>query len=344
MMQCAPVLIVTLNRYEHLKRCIDSLRKNKLACYTDLYIGFDYPPDQKYEKGYHQVKKYLGGGIDGFHDVIIMEHSSNRGVYRNVLDLRAAVYKKYDRYIITEDDNEFSPNYLEYMNKGLEKYEKDDDVLAISGYCYPIESSSFKGNVFKCGTYFAAYGYGIWKQKEEEMRKCLNMSFFCGLYRNSAYMKDLACQSRNQYANMVKGMLKYTSELISGNELREDDLAYGLYMVASGKKMVYPVISKARNWGYDGTGVNCGEINFKQQKTVNHRNFLFEKQSIDQDKDFSEIVEDLMVTQDQVNELMDVYFSIPKKEYIKVKIAYFFSRIIGLNNTQKLMVGIKNFV
>ena len=51
-----------------------------------------------------------------------------------------------------------------------------------------------------------------------------------------------------------------------------------------------------------------------------------------------------MVTQDQVNELMDVYFSIPKKEYIKVKIAYFFSRIIGLNNTQKLMVGIKNFV
>ncbi|MDE7019248.1 MAG: glycosyltransferase, partial [Lachnospiraceae bacterium] len=200
-MQYAPVLIVTLNRYQHLKRCIESLRKNKLARYTDLYIGFDYPPNQKYEKGYHQVKKYLDGGIEGFHNVIIMEHTSNRGVYRNVLDLRAVAYEKYDRYIITEDDNEFSPNYLEYMNKGLKKYEEDDNVLAISGYCYPIESSNFEGNVFKCGTYFAAYGYGIWKQKEEEMRKCLNMVFFCGLYKNHAYMRGLARQSKNQFAN-----------------------------------------------------------------------------------------------------------------------------------------------
>ena len=44
----APVIIVTLNRYEHFKRCLDSLEKCTGANKTDVYVGLDYPPSEKY--------------------------------------------------------------------------------------------------------------------------------------------------------------------------------------------------------------------------------------------------------------------------------------------------------
>ena len=38
-----PIIIPTLCRYEHFARCIESLKENKYAQYTDIYIGIDYP-------------------------------------------------------------------------------------------------------------------------------------------------------------------------------------------------------------------------------------------------------------------------------------------------------------
>ena len=55
----APIIIVTLNRYEHLKRCIESLQKNGWAKYTELYISVDYPADESHWEGYGKVRERL---------------------------------------------------------------------------------------------------------------------------------------------------------------------------------------------------------------------------------------------------------------------------------------------
>ena len=47
----APILIPTLNRYEHFKRCVESLAKCTHAEKTELVIGLDYPPSERYQKG-----------------------------------------------------------------------------------------------------------------------------------------------------------------------------------------------------------------------------------------------------------------------------------------------------
>lgn len=335
-MDCAPVLIITLNRYEHLKRCIDSLKKNTLAKETDLYIGLDYPPNERYEEGFQRVQDYLDGGIEGFRNVIVVKQTVNQGMFRNFVKLEEKAYETHNKIIYSEDDNEFSANYLEYMNWCLEKYENDDTVLAVSGYNYPISRDDFTGNVFRCGTYFSAWGYGIWKKKETEMRKHLNMDFFMKCYKNGRYMRMLSKAGRNQYVNMVKGMLEYTPDLIAENQIREIDLAFGLYMAAAGKQMVFPVESKVRNWGYDGTGANCLELTYKDGAESNHRNFRFENQQIDEQERFLEILEEGVLTQSKINQLLDSYFAIPHKEYVRAKIAYFVSRILGLKRAGAL--------
>ncbi len=53
----APVAIPTLNRIDHLKRCISSLAKNEYAKYTNIYISVDYPPNEKYLDGYNEISK-----------------------------------------------------------------------------------------------------------------------------------------------------------------------------------------------------------------------------------------------------------------------------------------------
>ena len=55
----APVYIPTLNRYEHFKRCLESLERCTDADKTDVYVGLDYPPSEKYVAGWKKIDEYL---------------------------------------------------------------------------------------------------------------------------------------------------------------------------------------------------------------------------------------------------------------------------------------------
>ena len=116
----SPVVIPTLNRYEHFKRCLESLERCSGAEYTDVYIGLDYPPSDKYIEGWKLIDEYLikKEAKNGFKKLIIKRRKTNCGVggpTDNGELLVKEILMDYDRYIFTEDDNEFSPNFLEYV-------------------------------------------------------------------------------------------------------------------------------------------------------------------------------------------------------------------------------------
>lgn len=114
----APVLICTLNRYVHFKRCVESLASCTHASETDLFIGFDYPAKSEHWEGYKLIKEYLPR-IFGFKSVNITEQITNVGRDENWFSMQRLVLDQYDRIIISEDDNEFSSNFLDFVNKGL---------------------------------------------------------------------------------------------------------------------------------------------------------------------------------------------------------------------------------
>ena len=67
----APVLITTLNRYEHFKRCVESLSRCTHAEKTELVIGLDYPPNEKYVAGWEKISEYVKS-ISGFGKITIL--------------------------------------------------------------------------------------------------------------------------------------------------------------------------------------------------------------------------------------------------------------------------------
>lgn len=245
----APVIIPTLCRYTHFKRCLESLERCSGAKHTDIYIGLDYPPDEKYMKGWKEIDEYLKEKekCNGFKNLNVRRRKSNCGVGHpgsNGSLLYEEVKSLYDRCIISEDDNEFAPSFLEYVNQGLSKYEKDDSVIDICGYA-PVEYTGDKNIYF--AHYGNVWGHGVWIKKKEFMREQVNLQTYQQIL--SDYKKSLK----------LFFLFPFSLNIMLSNVIRNQyhgDGAILIYCQLFNKYSLFPSKSLVRNWGNDGSGVH----------------------------------------------------------------------------------------
>lgn len=244
-MKYYPVIIPTLNRYEHLKRLLDSLAKNTHAAETELVIGLDYPPNDEYIAGWKHIKAYLPN-ITGFKEVTILEATHNLGPAANNRQCIEYVKEKgYDAFICSEDDNEFSPNFLDYMDKALEKYKNNEKIYWVCGYT-PFENNN--GDNMYVARAMSAWGYGTWFHKRESVLRFSNLDNLNSILRDfpkSIKLYRLRKRSLNSTITQV------TKRVIWG------DSCCVSYCLLNNVYSLFPSISLVRNWGNDGTGINC---------------------------------------------------------------------------------------
>lgn len=244
----APVMILTLWRYEHFKRCIESLSKCTGAEYTEVFIGLDYPTKKEYEEGWKKIRDYLPS-IQGFKKVNVFKREENYGINRNRADLKNHIHNSYDYYIFSEDDNEFAPNFLEYMNAGLVRYKDDPRILNICGCTMPWRVDyrkcieSYQWNAFPAKDY-NAWGTGFWFSK---LPKGTGLTKDKVLH--SFWLTFKACYYG--YPNAVDRMLY---QLHKQSQL--GDVCRRLYCAFNNKYCIFPRVSKSRSFGFDGTGMN----------------------------------------------------------------------------------------
>lgn len=255
----APVIVKTLNRYEHLRRCIESLQRNEWSEYTELYISVDYPVKQSHWEGYLKIKEYVNSEISGFKSVTVFMQDRNLGSYKNADFIIDKVFEKYDRAIETEDDNEFSHNFIEYMDRGLERFKGDSSILFISGYVDEQPWNSHGGNIMKLAT-TSYYGLGIWKDKWLQLRTELKRELFDKIGRNPYYVWKLYHYSRNMLWWYVHRYLcdPYEPMFDEHGELALMDINFNIYCIIENKYIIVPIQSLVRNWGRDGSGEHCG--------------------------------------------------------------------------------------
>lgn len=252
----APVIIPTLNRFEHFKNCLESLEACVGAEFTDVYVALDYPPSEKYVEGWKKIDIYLHEKEKGnnFHSLTVYRRETNyffsgKGNWQTaVKDATINV----DRYIFSEDDNIFSPNFLEFINKGLEKYKNDSSVLAICGYSHPYPIKYSDNNYFMQNVDFSAWGYGIWKDRIVKSDNACNKAYFRKKLHSLNNLNKLKKHGLNR--------LLYAIQCAYGNKVIPDnDNTLSIYMVLESMNVVMPTITKVRNMGWDGTGVHCQE-------------------------------------------------------------------------------------
>jgi len=249
----APVIIPTLCRYEHFYRCLESLERCTGAEYTEVYIGLDYPPSDKYKEGWKRIDTYLSEKekANKFAKLIVRRRDHNCGINgegNNGALLVEEIRTKYEYYIFSEDDNEFAPNFLEYMNAGLERYKDNPNVLRICGNLMPWNADyegcmrTFPHNAFPamdCN----GMGVGIWLNKK-----------FSLPYTKDSILKSWLLTLKTIWLGYSMAIGRFLQQLHKESQL--PDVCFRLYCAFNKKYCIFPRISKVKNWGYDGTGLN----------------------------------------------------------------------------------------
>lgn len=259
----APVLIPTLNRYEHFKRCLESLEKCTGAEHTEIFVALDYPPSEKYKEGWSKICKYLEEKKQShlFKELHVIKRDHNYGICKLNSNPGSArdefIAPRFNCYITTEDDNEFSPNFLEYMNWGLRSYENDQSILAICGYS-DLPTDIFKNNVYKFDR-FSAWGCGIWIAKQKKVTHFYDFSVL-EKHVTSLPFKHVFSYCDLQHVFHVLRMIK--RKTFYGDSIRG-------CIPKNERNYIFPVKSKVRNYGTDGTGQHGKVSTERYEKYLN---------------------------------------------------------------------------
>lgn len=271
----APIIIPTLNRYEHFKRCIESLEKCKGAECTDVYVGLDYPPSEKYIQGWKKIDSFLEIKKEkhGFKNLIVFKRDHNCGVCNqnsNASLLLHEVKKSNSCYIFTEDDNEFSPCFLDFMNKALVKYENDTRVYSVCGYNQEAFYVEDKKVVFVYDN--SAWGLGRWTNRE---------------IPDINYVKK-AIKSPLKLLKLWRiypALLYVTFEMLKKDSVYGDAL-YTIKCICENQYQIRPSMSMVRNYGDDGSGQHSSNSQkFCEQRISDSFEFEWDFDTVKRDEE-----------------------------------------------------------
>ena len=270
-MVCAPIVIPTMNRCKHLMRMIDSIEDNYSVIVenTELYISIDYPPDEVYMDGYHEVCRYVETQRKlwelRFKGVHIYTQERNLGPTPNWEFLLKKIEEEgYDKYIFVEDDNMLSTNALEFLNIELERFYDSDNIYAIcTNGAMPSEHQIVKT------TNFSAQCYGGWTKKYHLYDNKTTLDY---LYKHFAKPKVLLKIVKENVGAFfeLSAILKRRKERFVNEDgsVALIDQIVKVYLIQDGRYVICSSTQKAINFGYDGSGVNCSKTDYTPTKDV----------------------------------------------------------------------------
>ena len=313
----APIAIITLNRYVHLRRCVESFEKCTWADRTDIFISVDFPPDEKYEEGYKKVVEYLKyKDWSGFKKAHIYFQNKNLGPIRNMKYLHGIIKKDYEMCINTEDDNEFMPGYLVFANRGYQLFKDDPEFFNMCGYS-KVNASSQGYYKTPSITWGSTYEF---KKREEAARKI--QKIFKNKILSGKEVKKICCVSVNLFEFYVNFLL-YKTEVFfdeTGN-IASIDVTQGIYMILENKYSIIPALSLVKNHGYDGSGLNCGEDKDFGKDLI-----------VDRGKRFEFVKGDLSAFKKYMKK--NIYHD---KLFYKTLIKYIIIRLVGLKTARRII-------
>ena len=295
-----PVVIFVYNRPGHTRKTIEALSKNHLASETKVYIYSDAPKNEKSIEKVKEVRKYIDSLQNNkyFKSIEINKAKSNKGLANSVISGVSKVIEKYGKVIVVEDDLVSSPDFLQYMNDGLDYYDKDNKIWSISGYTFKINfPEDYKSDVY-LSYRGCSWGWASWKDRWEKVD--WDVSDYNHFKTNKKLRKKFNRGGRDM-ANMLDLQMQGK---IDSWAIRWCYAQSKLDMLT-----VYPIISRIRNIGLDGTGTHSGTTS-KFDVILNNGNNKCKFETIKLDR---RIVKSF---RDQFGSDYD-YFVIGLKTYIK---------------------------
>ena len=242
-MSISPILLFTYNRPEHTRLTLEALRKNHLSDRSSLYIFSDGYRDETDREEVMKVRELIRS-VEGFASIHIEERTENVGLARNIIEGVTGVVNEHGKVIVLEDDLITSPYFLTFMNDVLERYEQEEKIAHVQGFCFPLLDLPDAFLIKWTGS----WGWATWKRAwdlfnpdgeallSEIMKKELNREF--DFNDNYPFTRMLRRQVNGENDSWA---IRWNASLFLKNKLS----------VNAGKSLV-------QNIGFDGSGRHSG--------------------------------------------------------------------------------------
>lgn len=243
-MNLAPIVLFVYNRPTHTKLLLESLRNNKLAKYSTLFIYCDGP---KFNSTYSELERIsqvrqIIRKIKFCKEVVINESSSNNGLANSVINGINDILKKYNKVIVLEDDLVLTDTFLEYMNNSLTKYENNFEVFQISAHTFVTSEK----NSAMFLPFTTSWGWGTWKRAWDK------------LDIDSIGWENLLKDRDLRYRFNLSGVYKYDKMLLNQMNGLINSWAIRWYWTVFNNNglVLFPPYSLVENVGFDGSGTH----------------------------------------------------------------------------------------
>ena len=238
----APIALFAFRRPDHLSACLASLATCAEASSSELVIFCDGARGPQDVEGVAEVRR-LARAAEGFAAVTVVERDENLGLAGSVIRGVGEVLGRADRVIVVEDDLVVSPDFLRYLNEGLDLYRDDEAVVSIHAYVYAVREP-LPQSFFLRGA--DCWGWATWRRGWEVFDP-----------DGARLLRELG-ESGQERAFDLDGSYPYRAMLADQVAGRNDSWAVRWYASAflAGKLTLYPGVSLVENIGQDGSGTH----------------------------------------------------------------------------------------
>jgi len=243
MSEPAPIVLFIYNRPDHTRRTLAALAANPLAIDSDLIVYADGPKKAEHGATVRQARDVARAAV-GFKSLTVVERDENLGLANSIMGGVSETLNLHGRAIVVEDDLLVAPNFLGFLNAGLERYKDEPKVMQISAYSYPAHDETTPQVFFL--PMVSCWGWATWSSAWANFDP--SMAFLTTIDRDLAMRKrfnidgaydyyGMACQQRN-------------------GKVDSWGVRWQLSLFAHDGLVLYPRNSLVTNVGVDGSGTH----------------------------------------------------------------------------------------
>lgn len=249
----SPIVVFGFNRPVHLRQTLAALSENFGAEESDLFIFIDGPRDTNDAALIQACVQVSNEFVDRFKSFKLFQGPSNQGLATSIISGISAVLENYSTVIVVEDDLVTSPFFLDFINRGLDRYANDQEVASIHGFVTPFRNP-LNEPFFMRGA--DCWGWGTWRDRWElfnpngqelldqlESRELLNEFDLSGTYPFSGMLNDQISGKNNSWA------IRWHASMFLQNKLT-----------------LYPARTYVVNIGFDGSGTHTGHTSIYESE------------------------------------------------------------------------------
>lgn len=244
------IAVFCYKRAAKLKASMEALLKNPECQDMDIVFFSDGAKSEKDSAGVIATREYINS-LTGFRTIHKQFREKNFSTGPNFQHGITWLCENYDQFIVVEDDLVVTPNYIRYMLDALDFYRAEKTVFNISGFAFSLKKEEYPYDTVMHER-FSCYGWASWSDRvkhviwdEERLKEIMHTSprFKARLNREGM---DLYRILKKQLAGTISTW----------------DIQMQVHVAENRMKVVYPVVSKASNIGFDNESTNQFGVDF----------------------------------------------------------------------------------